>query len=1174
MTNRIPSLRYSFFHARAVLRARFAALPSLYRPHMGSALSDQEAPSDVDLLKLLLDTTSSRNDDEAKARQEYERIRSGVGTEQPDFDEALARGWFRSIQGRVAPAARLHDYYLRHDVPYAEALRTFVYWLSEVEYHITKPGTHASAGSFEAYLVGEQASSSHKPPILTPAWIAARLWDGVPPADLADWARRWELLDWVLFVPSNAWSQQDAERFRAAALQALRNANLPTWEHVSIPSILRTSGDIRELAPIEVKPDLLGCVLDRTPSHYGTDLYEAHTLCALMRILTLELAHVEAGPVPSTIAQELVALARCHPDLCEVLIDCSLQAPQVMANLIFCPSAASLVCYLVATWHTQFQFDRDYRNEATDSVQASLLADCLEVLRHHLVQDECSPVECARLLIVMQAHDGGGHDGMPLLPIGLEHLRGLPAELKQQVRRSLVDVAHTQASSLEFAVMLKAVAVIGESLPAEEAQMVASAYRQTCHKKERADTRWVDVTGAAVLARLAMDHGHLQPSIFSPLDLKAELACHPDDVVGLGLSMREQIRMLSRAIVGYPESVPGELVEALVSAIQSGASNRPDKGRVDAFTFQLDDQFRSRRGPRLESDLIEAVNRLEVPAQQERLVKALLLVEDPLMPALLLPRVPTAYREDIVARLKVLTPDEASRAAFVTQPSERGQALLDAGLPELASAYLQEAAETQRGRNLPALAVQTLNQQLQLQYLSGAFDAITSATIPVGLRPEHQTEAQRTLDFFRALVCLKKEPPEASKAAAIFLRLYRQHPLPSYAINLLAARLVTLLGENLFRIVAGEDAEMARLAIDEADRAIPSVHALSDMSRAIHVPNCAAMLLAVGRPREAMNRLKELASVERTAESTAFEAVASARLGESDRARALIRSGKERYGNTPLLVGAESHIDHSAGFGAPPLVLSKQDETVQLQAALRKFMELPASEQAEVLFGPHMALERLLTAAFQDALAAFQRTLSFLKLDRHTEFDEDDFNGLLAELVEARLEGNLGWQAHEQSPGGYTEKGNAGRRDFVIRRRGVDITVFEALKASRPNDKRLAEHLHKLFGYSWADILFHVTYSNRKDASEMRTAIEEVAKRPPPGTTYLSQSAICADGARPGAVRAAYRRSGVDTTIIFFVIDMRQDGLRAAVGAPEVSLSPVIPEIADRMPSNELAQGL
>ncbi len=445
--------------------------------------------------------------------------------------------------------------------------------------------------------------------------------------------------------------------------------------------------------------------------------------------------------------------------------------------------------------------------------------------------------------------------------------------------------------------------------------------------------------------------------------------------------------------------------------------------------------------------------------------------------------------------------------------------------------------------------MQTLNQQLQIHYLSGTFDAVASAKIPDGLRPEHQAEAQRTLDFFRALVCLKNEPPEALKAAGIFHSLYRQHPLPAYAINLLAARVVKLLGENLFRVVVGEDAEMARLAIDEADRAIPSIKGLSDMSRAIHVPNCAAMLLAVGRPREAMNRLKELASAERTAESTAFEAVASARLGESDRARALIQSVEERYRDAPLLVAAKNHIDHSAGFGAPPLVIFKQEATVEMQATLFRFLKLPASEQAEVLLGPHRALERLLIAAFQDALAAFQRMLSFLKLDRN-KFHEDDFNGIIAALVEARLEGSLGWQAHEQAPGGKTTKGNAGERDLVIRRNGADLTVFEALKASSPTNVEIARHFHKLFAYSSADVLFHVTYSDHKDVSEMRAAVEEVAKRPPPGTTYQCQSAIPAKGEMPGAVRGSYRRNGDDVTVIFFVIDMRQEGQRAAVGAP------------------------
>ena len=119
---------------------------------MGFMSDEQDAPRDVDLLKLLLDTTSSRNDVESIARQKYGQICLEVGAELPEFDEALARGWFRLIQGRVVPAVALSDYYIRHDVPYAKALQSFVYWLSDVKYQIAQLGEHASASAFEDYL--------------------------------------------------------------------------------------------------------------------------------------------------------------------------------------------------------------------------------------------------------------------------------------------------------------------------------------------------------------------------------------------------------------------------------------------------------------------------------------------------------------------------------------------------------------------------------------------------------------------------------------------------------------------------------------------------------------------------------------------------------------------------------------------------------------------------------------------------------------------------------------------------------------------------------------------------------------------------------------------------------------------------------------------------------------
>ncbi|NLC35230.1 MAG: hypothetical protein GX772_02070, partial [Alcaligenaceae bacterium] len=405
---------------------RFSALLSLRVPHTGRMPRGQETTSDVDVLGLLLDTTASRNDDEKSARRRYACIRSGAGAGLPSYDEALERGWFRTIGERVTPAVALRDYYWRNDVHGADALHEFVWWLGEVKYHIAQPGSYASAAAFESYL-SDDAASGNKPHTQTPAWVAARLWDSPQQdGDLSTWMMRWKLLDWVLFKPASVWSQESAQRFREAAFLALRNSALPGWDQVAVAASLRDYGDIRVAGATEVKPDLLGRVLDHPFNHHGSELFEARELCALMRLLILELEQVETRAVPSAMAKDLVALAMRHPDLCRELIECCLQKPQVLADLIFCPTAASLVCYLVATWHEKFRIDREFHNEAADAVQSSLLADCLEVLREHLVQGEVSAVEYARLLATLQQQDSANHKGRALLPVGLDHLSGLP----------------------------------------------------------------------------------------------------------------------------------------------------------------------------------------------------------------------------------------------------------------------------------------------------------------------------------------------------------------------------------------------------------------------------------------------------------------------------------------------------------------------------------------------------------------------------------------------------------------------------------------------------------------------------------------------------------------------------------------------------------------------------
>lgn len=1126
-------------------------LPSKPMAHRRVDPARTDTPRDSDMLQLLLDTTQTRHCDETTAIAEYGRIQAQSPNGLPDHEEAEARGWFRRINEKWIPALALREVYLRSDAPYAQELKAFVWWLSESQYHIAQQGQHASANTFEAELTtGTATTSPYPPPVQSPDWVAARLWDTPPVHDLPVWTMRWQVLGCPLVVPNRAWSAEQAQQFRELVLHALRSGNLPGWDAIDMSDVLRYSGDVRQATTEEVPAGALGRYLRQIHSPSGEALFEPEGLAALMGLLAMELAHIEEGPVPSPVAQELTSQAIQHPDLLATLVDRALESPKILADLVLCPPATALVCYLVATWNARFPTNQGQHSTAADAVQTSMLEDCLDVFGHHLLTEAANPPEYARLLIALQEWDLGNPQGAQMLPIIMKHLQSLSIPIQQAIRDALLTQSCTDANAPAFAVLLKALAVIGGGLPEAEAAKVANCYAAALNGASSVNLSLLDTTGASALTKLALDHEQLRPLILHALDVPATLAKADADTVRLGLQLREHIGVLSRAVIGYPESVPEPIVTALAETIQAGAKDRPSRGQLDAFTFRIPIRHRP-SGRRLEADLIDAVNRLENPAQQAKVIEALLQVEDPVVLAALLPRVPSRYHDNILSRLKQLTPAEASRPALTTQLQERVQVFLDIGLPEVAERYLQDRQDRLRGRETAATRVQDFGQQLQLQFLRNEFAAISSAKIPENLPREHQEEAERTRDFFRALALLRQEPSDALQAASIFRSLYQRQRNPVYAINLLAARIAKLLAENLFRILTGQEAALARNALKEADQAIPSPSTLSDQSRAIHVPNCAVLLLATGFPREALRRLHDLAPAERTLESMAFEAVANARLGDTARALALLRSAKERFGDPDLLKGAEDHIEHSKAVEVQPRLLTRRENATQIRATLHQFHALSPSEQAEIMLDGPNALETVVTEAFRDSLAGFQRTLSFLGLPDNN-FHEDDYNGILAELVEARLEGVFGWQAHEQSPGGFTGAGNAGRRDFVLRRRGVDITVFEALISKQPNDARLEEHLHKLFAYSTTDLYFHITYSFRKKPSEMVDAVKELATRPPPGIDYLGQTHLPAQGARPAAIRGAYRKAGTDVAVVFFVVDMLQVPQRQAVGAPQL----------------------
>lgn len=1161
--SRVPLLSEAPFAARQALRARFRRLPSLELPG-GFRPEGTLLPRDVDVVALLLDTTQTRNNLPTTASQEYATRQAQSPNAMPDWAEALGRGWFRVIDNEVAQAWPVRDY-LGHAEPppaYKQDLREFTYWLYEQQFHVTNPGSHGTAVEFESYLLDPERAGE-QPSVLTPNWIAARLWDATQrQRDFELWATRWSLLKSPQFVPAHVWTPEDAQAFRDAALTAIRQSNLPGWTTGELADAIRRSGDIRTAPAAPAPPaHLLGKYLESGPHHQ--ELYESSRLSALVGVLINELPHIQPGPVPSPTAEAILDLASVHASVLETLVHYLRQVPEALADFAMCPRATALVAYLVGTWEFQVPSERDSQDSANDSVQSSLFADCLDVLRHNLARDETASVEYAALLVVMQQHDAERSPRLPKVPILVAHAGNLPSSIRPQVRTALISLGTKEGNDAAFAAMLKGIAVLGDDLEEAQAVVVAHAYSSAMNSRLRTfDVSLLDASAAGILMHLALTRaGTAAATVTTPINVNTELAANPGKAIGLAQTLKAHIRVLSRAIVGYPDATPQAAVDALASAVRSGARDRPSRSQVDSFSFNLDPWRAVRQRP-VESDLADAFLRLDRPEHQSVLLDALLEVEEPLVLTVLYQRAPQLHRPRIRARLEQLTPAQASQASFVQQLNKRVDAFLELGLVDLAEMYLQEQQERLKHRNVGDVAVSKLRAELQLHYLREEWLKLEQAAVPTELSTKDGEEATRTIDFYRALALLKRDPAVggAAEAEAIFVRLYAAQPNPSYAINLLASRISKLLGTNLFQVLDGQARAHGKRVLELADTAIPDRGALGPLARATQTFNSAALLLAVGRSHDALRRLEELEVHMQTAESSAFEAVANARLGAHERAASLIRSAKERFGVTSVIAGAENHLAHAAPLPGAARVLMHEEAESQIRAALQLFSGLSPERQAAVLVTGALPLEQVVTELFRDTLASFERTISFLRLSRN-KFEEDDYNGLLAEAAQARFDSVFGWQAHEQSPGGFTEKGNAGRRDWVLRRRGVDIAVFEGIISNLPNSERILDHLHKLFGYSTATVLLHVTYTFRPNVSEMVAAIKKVAEQAPSGTKYLGQRDILAEGARPDGIRAAYERGGVGVTVLFFVVDMNQTARRLSVGAPAALAPPGPPAV-------------
>jgi hypothetical protein len=158
---------------------------------------------------------------------------------------------------------------------------------------------------------------------------------------------------------------------------------------------------------------------------------------------------------------------------------------------------------------------------------------------------------------------------------------------------------------------------------------------------------------------------------------------------------------------------------------------------------------------------------------------------------------------------------------------------------------------------------------------------------------------------------------------------------------------------------------------------------------------------------------------------------------------------------------------------------------------------------------------------------------------------ENDLSALISHLLNSRLL-YINWQVPTQLPGGYTDQGNPGERDFVVQRNLAAIAIIEAVVSGRKIDRNnLTFHFQKLFKYERVRLYFHLTYAYTARLDTINNHLRLTSQRDVPSNfQFVCHKDIHANDNRPSGFIAEYKKGGESYEVVFLVLDMSQMDMR------------------------------
>jgi hypothetical protein len=1170
-------MKYAAAETRRILRDRLVRyLPvdttAPHRPNAGNVIRDEQ------LLNLLLNLDVVFESDVDRARATYEAALPPNSGE-PSFDEVIAGGWLRVVWGRLATPFEI-DQRARAAAPGTMTALVSLLKKRFGESYILSE-TARDSGDLVALVTAIEHGALSPAVLRNPdlEWVAARLWDravtdsGLHPAELRVWVDRWRLLGLPELVPHRVWNETAANAFRDTAMGVLETEQgLVGWEETRsgfIRQMTLRSGQPSASAeqyvpsvPVNLvdRAEWLGDL--RLEGVIAGAMSANGDLVGLIRLILSDVEGEEFSPAPHALARRLFEIALQRPEIFVVLLFRVRWKPILLADLLLYPPTSALACSLISQWPgSSGAWDRELRVRDDLTTKTMAFTDAVSILGHSLEQGSIAASEAAALMNFLHKtakpiFSENAEKTVSMLAI----LQGELAKHSPETHRQMFEALNSQMpqaglGTSTFAAALDVVAAGTLAGSIDPAPLLSAYIGSVAAGEYSLSANRISENAAASLVTLAVGADPaLRQNFLYPIDIKSRIAAgrEPDANPytiedATARSIRAHVRVLCRAVSGLQESSPDDLIQALITVVRAGALKHDEKGRVGAFAARFDTApFLGLADRPIAVDLAAALAVL-VGELREKLLQAILEIDEPAILAQLLGLAPHAARERIERRIDALTPSESGEIRSLPEAMVRIDELLSAGRADAAARYI----EAERGLGtlgaVPGRLMTRLRLDLRLKLLRQDWSGIASTEPPPEISGQERDAALELISFFKGLAALGDPHGNREGAEELFAFLQHRHPeVTAYAVNLFAARITLLLGTGPFAELEGPALVRGRQALTEAEESMLRLREASAADLEIFNCNKALLLLALGQPDQAYEVLASIPSVRLRDSAAAYAAIALARMGRVPEALLALDEAEKAVGKTGVLKAAREHIQNGKSFAAVAGVITEDNPIPRIKAALFDFFQMDHHRQAEVLVGASQPFESLVI----DYVRAVAESVTAL-VPLMNKSHEDDLTAFVRALLAADIR-FLKWTVPDQSPGGYSAKGNPGVRDLVIEKNGTTLAVIEAIVCQNPMTHEsmrdnLTSHFQKLLGYSSCSLFFHLTYAYLENPASILDYLRQTAERDAPeGFRYQGREDIPHIDSRPFGFIAGYQGPSGPVKIVFLVLDLLQHAQREA----------------------------